>query len=229
MRRVAAERDLRTVGDFLEYRYGVARPARDRRAAVGRRGLHPRRSAHRHRHRSSKRRRRAAVAGCAIGGAADHGLLHGRRPAHVGVGQRRAAHGEAGRLRARAAAGARAVGGWRGASARCSPHRTTGTSGTAADRACVYLAMLGPAFVVSPGLLQKIYGARDDRAVRIGVGLNALGLLLYAIVPVLLGIIARAAVSAISPRRSSRCRRSCCTACRRSSARSGSPRCSPPR
>ena len=34
----------------------------------------------------------------------------------------------------------------------------------------IYLAMLGPAFVVSPGLLQKIYGARDDRAVRIGVG-----------------------------------------------------------
>ena len=55
----------------------------------------------------------------------------------------------------------------------------------------VYLAMLGPAFVVSPGLLQKIYGARDDRAVRIGVGLNALGLALYAMVPVVMGMIAR--------------------------------------
>src|SRR5262245_36515297 len=44
----------------------------------------------------------------------------------------------------------------------------------------VYLATLGPAFVVSPGLLQKIYGARDDRAVRVGVGLNAVGLLAYA-------------------------------------------------
>ena len=41
----------------------------------------------------------------------------------------------------------------------------------------MYLAMLGPAFIVSPGLLQKVYGARDDRAVRIGVGLNAFGLL----------------------------------------------------
>ena len=40
-----------------------------------------------------------------------------------------------------------------------------------------YLALLAPAFVVSPGLLQKIFGARDDRAVRLGVGLNALGLL----------------------------------------------------
>jgi len=55
----------------------------------------------------------------------------------------------------------------------------------------VYLAMLAPAFLVSPGLLQKIYGARDDRAVRIGVGLNALVLMLYAFVPVLLGMIAR--------------------------------------
>jgi SSS family solute:Na+ symporter len=55
----------------------------------------------------------------------------------------------------------------------------------------MYLALLGPAFVVSPGLLQKIFGARDDRAVTVGVGLNALGLLLYAPIPVLLGIVAR--------------------------------------
>src|SRR5438093_3243755 len=55
----------------------------------------------------------------------------------------------------------------------------------------MHLALLTPAFIVSPGLLQKIFGARDDRAVRIGVGLNALGLLLYAAVPVMLGIAAR--------------------------------------
>jgi SSS family solute:Na+ symporter len=62
---------------------------------------------------------------------------------------------------------------------------SSGSSGIA------YLAMLGPAFVVSPGLLQKIYGARDDRAVRLGVGMNALGLLLYALIPVVLGMVAR--------------------------------------
>ena len=56
-----------------------------------------------------------------------------------------------------------------------------------------YVVMLGPAFVVSPGLLQKIYGARDDAAVRTGVGLNAAALLLFAIVPVLLGMMARTA------------------------------------
>ncbi len=53
------------------------------------------------------------------------------------------------------------------------------------------LAIIVPPFIVSPGLLQKIFGARDDHAVRVGVGLNALGLLLFAFVPAALGIIAR--------------------------------------
>jgi len=56
----------------------------------------------------------------------------------------------------------------------------------------VYVALLTPSFIVSPGLLQKVFGARDDRAVRLGVGLNALGLFLFAGIPVALGIIARA-------------------------------------
>ncbi len=55
----------------------------------------------------------------------------------------------------------------------------------------VYLAMLAPNFMVSPGLLQKAYGARDDRAVRLGVGLNGVGLLAYAFMPTLLGMAAR--------------------------------------
>jgi len=54
-----------------------------------------------------------------------------------------------------------------------------------------YIVILAPSFVISPGLLQKLFGARDERAVRMGVGLNAAGLLAYAIVPVLIGIIAR--------------------------------------
>ena len=67
-----------------------------------------------------------------------------------------------------------------------------------ADMSLAYLALLVPAFIVSPGLLQKIFGARDDRAVRIGVGLNALGLFLYAGVPALLGIVARAEFPSLS-------------------------------
>ncbi len=59
------------------------------------------------------------------------------------------------------------------------------------DSGWMYLALLGPAFIVSPGQLQKIYAARDERAVRIGVGFNALGLLLFAAMPPLLGMMAR--------------------------------------
>jgi solute:Na+ symporter, SSS family len=55
-----------------------------------------------------------------------------------------------------------------------------------------YVAMVAPNFIVSPGILQKVYGARDERAVRIGVGVNAIVLLLFAAIPPLLGMIARA-------------------------------------
>ncbi len=54
-----------------------------------------------------------------------------------------------------------------------------------------YMLFLVPAFMVSPGLLQKVYGARDVRAVRVGVGTAGLLLLAFAIVPVLLGMYAR--------------------------------------
>jgi SSS family solute:Na+ symporter len=60
------------------------------------------------------------------------------------------------------------------------------------DSGLVYLALLVPAFIVSPGLLQKVYGARDDRAVRLGVAANGLVLLVFACVPPALGIVARA-------------------------------------
>jgi solute:Na+ symporter, SSS family len=55
----------------------------------------------------------------------------------------------------------------------------------------IYVAMLAPNFIISPGLLQKVYGARDDRTVRIGVGVNAVALLIYALMPTLLGMSAR--------------------------------------
>ncbi len=54
-----------------------------------------------------------------------------------------------------------------------------------------YVGLLVPAFIISPGLLQKVYGARDARTVRWGVGMNAVVLLLFAAIPPLLGMIAR--------------------------------------
>ncbi|MEO0249241.1 MAG: sodium:solute symporter family protein [candidate division WOR-3 bacterium] len=53
-----------------------------------------------------------------------------------------------------------------------------------------YITLLAPSFIVSPGLLQKVYGAKDVRSVKIGVGLNAAALLLFAFVPVLMGMAA---------------------------------------
>lgn len=55
-----------------------------------------------------------------------------------------------------------------------------------------WLLVLGPAFVVSPGLLQKAYGARDERAIRWGIGATALALILFAWVPVAFGMAAAA-------------------------------------
>ncbi len=53
-----------------------------------------------------------------------------------------------------------------------------------------YIIVLIPAFIVSPGLLQKIYGAQNERVVRKAVCLNGLALMLFAFIPVLLGIAA---------------------------------------
>lgn len=53
-----------------------------------------------------------------------------------------------------------------------------------------YIAILVPSFVISPGLIQKLYGARDMRAVKRGVNWNALGLVLFAFAPAILGIVA---------------------------------------
>lgn len=83
------------------------------------------------------------------------------------------------------------VGGWAAVSGMTPPAADYWNFFSGGASGLVYVALLGPAFVVSPGLLQKLYGARDDRAVKLGVGWNAIGLFLYAIIPVLIGMIAR--------------------------------------
>jgi SSS family solute:Na+ symporter len=55
------------------------------------------------------------------------------------------------------------------------------------------VAMLTPAFIVSPGLLQKAYGARNEQVVRRGIGLQAGAQMLFAFIPVFFGLAARAA------------------------------------
>jgi SSS family solute:Na+ symporter len=60
------------------------------------------------------------------------------------------------------------------------------------------LLVFAPAFVVSPGLLQKAYGAVSARAVRIGIGVQALVLAAFAFAPPLLGMAARASHPGLS-------------------------------
>ena len=52
--------------------------------------------------------------------------------------------------------------------------------------------------MISPGLVQKVYAARDARTVRIGVGLNSVGQLIFAFVPPVLGLCALAALPHLS-------------------------------
>ena len=55
----------------------------------------------------------------------------------------------------------------------------------------IYIALIVPAFIISPGLLQKAYACRDERALRIGIGAQGVVLMLFAFAPALLGMIAR--------------------------------------
>lgn len=62
------------------------------------------------------------------------------------------------------------------------------------------LLLTGPNFIVSPGLIQKTYGAESARAVRLGVGANAIALLVFAFLPVFLGLAARSLFPGIEER-----------------------------
>jgi SSS family solute:Na+ symporter len=53
------------------------------------------------------------------------------------------------------------------------------------------LAIYGPAFMLSPGLVQKAYGASSERAVRAGIGVQGVFLLFFSFIPVFFGMAAR--------------------------------------
>lgn len=191
MRRVAAARDLRTVGDYLEFRYNAAVRGlisallwfgsvfilAGQLLAIGSilntvAGL-------------------ATTIGCAIGGLvimvyfSAGGLMTSARVNVVQLAVKLGGFAIAVPL------ALAAVGGWEGVARVRASDAAYWTFWQPGAPGVMYIALLTPAFIVSPGLLQKIFGARDDRAVRAGVGLNALGLFVYAGVPALLGMIAR--------------------------------------
>jgi SSS family solute:Na+ symporter len=81
------------------------------------------------------------------------------------------------------------AGGW--SAIASDPARLDLLSGGSPQSGWRLLFFLGPAFIVSPGLLQKAYGARDARAVTIGIACNGVALLAFAALPVMLGMSAR--------------------------------------
>lgn len=190
MRRVAAEHDLRTVGDYLELRYGVA--VRTIIAAllwIGSAFI----LAGQFIAVSWILNVAAGIpksAGCILAGVlvtvyfTAGGLLSSAYVNMVQLTVKMLGFAMAIPFALQASGGWHAVRALQPAPAYWSPLQN-GESGL------VYLAMLGPAFIVAPGLLQKIYGARDDRSVRLGVGFNAIALIIYAFVPVLLGMMTR--------------------------------------
>ncbi len=51
--------------------------------------------------------------------------------------------------------------------------------------------LMAPAFFLSPGLVQRAFSAKDERALRRGVGLSGLALMFFACAPVAIGMAAR--------------------------------------
>ena len=191
IRRVAAEHDQKTVGDFLEHRYGASVRAAVATLLWG--GA------------------LALLAAQFIGGAAILSVVAGidywvacviagvvvtvyfaagglLTAAWINMVQLVVLFGGFGLVVPLALSG---VGGWDSVVAATQDYEGYWNPWQGGGSGWFYLAMLGPAFIVSPGLLQKIYGARDDRAVRVGVMAMSVVLLLFAVVPPLLGMMLR--------------------------------------
>ena len=83
-----------------------------------------------------------------------------------------------------------AAGGWSGVGAL--PDARLSFFGGDTGPGWRYLFMLGPAFIVSPGLIQKAYGARDERAVRHGIAWAGAFMFVFALAPALIGLSAYA-------------------------------------
>ena len=188
IRKIAADKSLHTVGDYLELRY-----SRGCAAAwcccCGRGRSRSWRASSSQRARSCTSSPASPWIGCMVGGVVmtayftAGGLMQERRGSMpCSSWSRSACTACCCPSRSRAPAVGRA-------SSRAPPPDPAYWDMTQGWR---YLILLAPAFIISPGQLQKVYGARDDKAVRWGVGLNGVLLLLFACVPALLGIVARA-------------------------------------
>ena len=61
-----------------------------------------------------------------------------------------------------------------------------------------YIVMLVPSFFISPGLIGKVFAAKDERSVKIGTALNGLVQLIFAVIPVIIGMCAGACLPGLT-------------------------------
>lgn len=61
-----------------------------------------------------------------------------------------------------------------------------------------YIVMLVPSFFISPGLIGKVFAAENERAVKVGTALNGLVQLVFAVIPVIIGMSAGACLPGLS-------------------------------
>jgi SSS family solute:Na+ symporter len=87
-----------------------------------------------------------------------------------------------------------AAGGWPAASPAAG--NVLASTGPASGWRLLFL--LGPAFIVSPGLLQKAFGARDETAAQRGIAWNGVALLIFACAPALIGVAARTTIPSLA-------------------------------
>ena len=83
-----------------------------------------------------------------------------------------------------------AAGGWQ-AVAAANASRWTVLDGTSSATGWPLILQLGPAFFLSPGLIQKAFGARDEQALTRGVAANGVALMIFAGLPLAIGLTAR--------------------------------------
>ena len=82
-----------------------------------------------------------------------------------------------------------AAGGWSGIVDAAPPSPDYFDFWQGGDSGWIYLALVAPNFMVSPGLVQKVYGAVNEKAIRTGLGAAALALFVFACAPPLFGMI----------------------------------------
>ena len=90
------------------------------------------------------------------------------------------------------------AGGFDGVKSAVSTPKYFDAFGMGASAIIGYIVMLVPSFFISPGLIGKVFAAKDERSVKAGTALNGLVQLVFAVIPVIIGMCAGACLPGLS-------------------------------